>query len=132
VADPFTGDQLAAIFPEFLSLPNLNTTVSAALNFVAPDIVQATFGTDYVRALQLYAAHWLVMTGPQRGGGKGNVLGERVGDLSRQYQAGPTMATLDTTTYGQMLRRLMKRKVGSLIFVGQKYPANAGNFPPGP
>ena len=132
MSDPFTSDAFIAVFPEFASLPNVAAQVSGALNFMASDISAESFGSDYVKALMLLTAHWLILTGPQRSGGKGAVTSERVGDLSRSYQAANAMRTLDSTSYGQMFIRLARRKVGAIGFQGQSYPVNAGDFPPLP
>ena len=126
MADPFTGDQLAAVYPEFLALPTLNATVSAMIANCIGDIDAGKFGTDYVPALMMLVAHWLELV--QRKG-RGPITSTRVGDLSTSYAALQVMRALDQTAYGMMLLRLMRRKVGGPHFVGQNY--HRPGVPPG-
>ena len=121
MADSFTGDQFVAVFPEFAGLDNLNTIVSSVLNaMIISEINQASFGTEYNKALMLLLAHWFTLSN-RRGGGA--LTSERVGELSRSFQNMPITNVLSTTSYGQMFLKLARRKVGSQIFIGQKYDA---------
>ena len=126
---PFTVTEFLVIFPEFSRLPDPNATVPAVATFVSSDVAEEKFGEDYKRASMLLTAHFLTVQARE---GKGPVTNERVGELSRSYQALNAEDFLKSSAYGLEFIRLARRKVGSIGIAIPSFDATRANFPPVP
>lgn len=85
-----------ARIPEFVELAQLELSASV-------------YGGNYQKALALLVLHWMAKEGTDRAAGA--VISEREGDLQRAYaapRAGTLLDDLDSTSWGQELKRLTK------------------------
>jgi len=116
---PFTAQQTITLRgPQWATDPRINDLIALAQQGLAA----AVFGDRYGEAVGLKVLHQLALesrnggnpgTGTTSGSGTGGqITSEREGDLARSYASGAgggyTVDELDSTQYGQELKRLMK------------------------
>jgi hypothetical protein len=69
-------------------------------------IKECTFGNNYNEAVALYVLHMYEVS--DRGGSGGPVTSEKEGQLSRSFGATASNASLDSTSWGQELKALIR------------------------
>lgn len=113
-----TWADVVAIAPELASVGV--TSQNAILADVALRLNAARWGTRYDMASKYMAAHLGTLTLRGGNGPSGNVVGESVGSVSRQYESSSPMGTdplWDKTTYGRQYRQLLRELVDRIGLV---------------
>lgn len=115
MAISFDPAAFIVLYPEFASVASARIVAVSdeARNYVS----EGVFGDKAVHALSLYTAHLLALSDPERGGSRGAITSEKVGDLSTSY-ASPQVTTvnMDATTYGARFSKLARQVTGHGMF----------------